>query len=105
MPKIKSFSAEHKTRRTEIEYNTKGDLLIDLVARKYTLKIGFGVLSSAEVAIVREKTEGVFCEVIFPYGSETITRDFHVISTPFSFLCENSDGKYYSDIELVLEEK
>ena len=52
--KVTELTAERETRRTDIHYNTQGDMLIDLVNRKYRLKVLFGLLSENELKQLRE---------------------------------------------------
>ena len=43
---VTELSAKRELRRTDIRYNTQGDMLIDLVNRKYRLTVRFGLLTS-----------------------------------------------------------
>ena len=42
---VTELNAKRELRRTDIRYNTQGDMLIDMVCRKYALEVTFGLLT------------------------------------------------------------
>lgn len=106
VPKVISYTADRKTRNTKTEYNANGDLLIDLVNRKYTLTVFLGTLSAEEMKAVLEQTESVFFNVSFyspVYGN--VQRQFHLAEQPAEILYETAGAPAYTATKLVLEEK
>lgn len=105
VPKVVSFSADRKTRGSRVNYNCNGDMLIDMVARKFTLTVVLGELTAEELGAVFKETEGVFFNVTFyaaAYGE--VQRKFHLAEQPEQ-IDFNSGGKaYYKATRLVLEE-
>ena len=70
--KVTELSAERETRRTDIHYNTQGDMLIDLVNRKYRLKVLFGLLTESELKALRELCSEIFVTVCFHAPEVTV---------------------------------
>ncbi len=103
--KLTVFSADRETRRTEINYNTQGDMLIDLVNRKYRLKAVFGLLTESELAQLRALTAEIFVRVRFPAPEGMTQSDFHVIDEPAPAVTEINGVKMYSGTELTFLEK
>lgn len=106
VPKVLSYSADRNTRNTRTEYNANGDLLIDLVSRKYTLTVYLGRLSGEEMKRLLQETEPVFFTAAFyspVYGE--VQRSFHLAEQPAEIEYE-ADGKpVYGALKLVLEEQ
>ena len=92
-------------RRTDIRYNTKGDMLIDLVRRKYRLVVTFGVLTALEAEILRKNCEQIFVTVGFDSPEGRITREFHVMSEPAAIISTVNDVDLYGGVKIVFEEK
>lgn len=106
MPKVISYSADRVTRNTRTEYNANGDLLIDLVSRKYKLTVYLGQLDASEMQRLLQETEAAFFTVAFyspVYGE--IERQFHLEEQPAE-IEYTADGKpVYGALKLLLEEK
>ena len=62
---VTELSAKRELRRTDIRYNTQGDMLIDLVNRKYRLTVRFGLVTSKELEQLRSLTKEIFVTVNF----------------------------------------
>lgn len=107
VPKLLGYSADRKTRNTKTEYNANGDMLIDVVARKYTLTVRLGLLTAEEAKAVLAQTSEVFFDVSFYSALEgqTITRKFHLEEQPADILYAASGSPVYDECKLVLEEK
>ena len=106
MPKVLSYSADRITRNTNAEYNANGDLLIDMVSRKYKLTVYLGQLDVTEMERLLQETEDVFFTVAFyspVYGE--IQRQFHLAEQPAEIEYTAEGKPVYGALKLVLEEK
>ena len=103
--KVTSFSADRTTRRTTINYNTQGDMLIDLVNRKYRLKAVFGLLTKDELKALRELTKEIFVTVKFTAPEGETEAEFHIIDEPAPQLTVINGVEMYSGVELVMLQK
>jgi len=103
--KITEFSADRETRRTDIHYNTQGDMLIDLVNRKYHLKILFGLLTENEMKKLRELTKEIFVKVTFSAPEGEVTEDFHIADEPAPEVTTINGIAMYGGVELEMLQK
>ena len=106
LSKIIDYSVDRKTRKTSTEYNANGDMLIDMISRKYTLSLILGPLTEAELWEIYSITEAIFFTVKFtcPHMGE-LTREFHLGKEPSTILAFSEKGIRYKNVKLVLEEK
>lgn len=101
----KSIDIRRELRRTDITYNTQGDMLIDLVRRKYCIEAVFGLLTEIEASSLREKCESIFVTVGFNAPEGYLEKEFHVMNEP-AFETTAIDGmKMYGGIKLIFKEK
>lgn len=100
-----SLNVKRELRRTDINYNTQGDMLIDLVRRKYLLEVNFGLLTEGEAGSLRESCERIFVSVGFEAPEGRVEREFHVMNEPAFELTTVNGVKMYSGIRLVFKEK
>ena len=103
--KVTVLSADRATRRTEINYNTQGDMLIDLVNRKYRLKAVFGLLTADELAALRSLTEEIFVTVSFTAPEGEVTSEFHISNEPAPVVTEVNGVMMYGGVELIMLER
>lgn len=106
VPKVINYKADRETRKTKTEYNANGDMLIDMVNRKYTLTVYLGQLTAEEAQKIYAATEPVFFPVTFysPTFGE-IQRYFHLKEQP-SEIAYRHGGEYaFKAVKLVLEER
>ncbi|MGN0651082.1 MAG: hypothetical protein ACI4KM_11645 [Oscillospiraceae bacterium] len=103
--KVTELSADRAARRTEIRYNTRGDLLIDLVNRKYRLKVVFGLLTQHEMELLRELTENIFVTVSFDAPEGEITADFFVEEEPAPAVTTVNGVTMYGGVKLTMIQK
>lgn len=103
--KVTSLSVDREARRTVINYNTQGDMLIDLVNRKYRLKAVFGLLTSEELRVLRELTSEIFVTVKFPAPEGEMEADFYIANEPAPAVKEINGVVMYSGVELDMQEK
>lgn len=103
--KVTELSADRAARRTEIKYNTQGDLLIDLVNRKYRLKVVFGLLTQHEMEQLRELTGNIFVSVEFNAPEGKVQADFFVEEEPAPAVTTVNGVTMYGGVKLTMTEK
>lgn len=103
---VTALSADRVTRRTDINYNTQGDMLIDLVSRKYRLRVLFGLMTEDELNALRELTREIFVTVVFPSpeGGDT-EGEFHISEEPAPAVTVVNGVRMYGGVELVMLQK
>lgn len=102
---VTELNVRRETRRTDIRYNTQGDMLIDLVNRKYVLEATFGLLSESEMKTLREICAEVFVSVTFPSPEGTVTADFHIPEEPAPIVTETNGVRTYGGVKLKFLQK
>ena len=102
---VTELNVRRETRRTDIRYNTRGDMLIDLVNRKYVLEATFGLLSESEMKALRELCDEVFVSVTFPSPEGTVTADFHIPEEPAPVVTQTNGVRTYSGVRLKFLQK
>lgn len=108
--KVTELSALRELRRTDIRYNTRGDMLIDLVNRKYKLTVRFGLLTEKELKLLRGLTKEIFVTVKFPAPeSDTddgmVTGEFHISDEPAPTVTVVNGITMFGGVELVMRQK
>lgn len=103
--KVTELSADRVARRTTINYNTDGDMLIDLVNRKYRLRVVFGLLTRQELMKLRGLTKEIFVTVKFTAPEGEVEAEFHISEEPAPQLCVINGVEMYSGTELVMQQK
>lgn len=103
--KVTELSAVRETRRTDIHYNTNGDMLIDLVNRKYRLKVLFGLLTESELKKLRELCGEIFVSVTFNAPEGEVTADFHIANEPAPAVTVVNGTVLYGGVELEFQQK
>ena len=102
---VTELNVRRETRRTDIRYNTQGDMLIDLVNRKYVLEATFGLLSESKMKTLRELCAEVFVSVTFPSPEGTVTADFHIPEEPAPIVTETNGVRTYGGVKLKFLQK
>ena len=102
---VTELNVRRETRRTDIRYNTQGDMLIDLVNRKYVLEATFGLLSESEMKALRELCGEIFVSVTFPSPEGTVTADFHIPEEPAPVVTETNGVRTYGGVKLKFLQK
>ncbi len=104
--KVTSLSADRNARRTAVNYNTNGDMLIDLVNRKYRLKVMFGLLTEWELKALRQLTGEIFVTVRFPSPEGDLTEGlFFIENEPAPAVTSVNGITMHSGVELIMEER
>lgn len=102
---VTGLNARRKARRSDVRYNTQGDMLIDMVCRKYALEVTFGLLTESEMKTLRGLSEKIFVTVKFPAPEGEITADFHISDEPAPELTTVNGVKMYGGVKLEMEQK
>lgn len=103
--RIEEFSAKRECRRTDIRYNTQGDLLIDLVNRKYRLTVLFGLLTEKELKQLRALTREIFVTVKFQAPEGEVTEEFHISDEPAPAVTVVNGVTVYGGVKLTMQQK
>lgn len=103
--RVKLLRADRVTRRTDIRYNTQGDMLIDLVNRKYELEAEFALLTQDELRELRSFTQEIFVTVAFIAPEGEIEREFHVQEEPAPAVTDINSVTMYGSVKLLFLEK
>ena len=103
--KCASVNVKRELRRTDINYNTQGDMLIDLVRRKYCLEVVFGLLTESEIEILRSNCEKIFVTIGFDAPEGHLEKEFHVMNEPAPELTTVNETRMYGGVKLVFKEK
>ncbi len=102
---VTELSADRTTRRTDIRYNTQGDMLIDLVSRKYVLSVAFGLMTAEELRTLRSLTEQIFVTVRFPSPEGEVEALFHIVDEPAPTVTTVNGVTMYGGVLLTLLQK
>lgn len=102
---VTEFHVDRELRRSEVRYNTRGDMLVDLVARKYKLEVTFGMMTQNELKKLRELTEEIFVSVTFDAPEGEVTADFHVSDELACEVKTIGDVKMYGGVKLTMKQK
>lgn len=103
--KVTELNAQRKTRRTEIRYNTRGDMLIDLVNRKYEVTVVFGLLTESELKALREQTEPIFARVRFTAPEGEVCEEFHITEEPAPTVTAVNGVTMYGGVKLLMKQR
>ena len=97
--------ADRVARRTDIRYNTQGDMLIDLVCRRYELEVEFALLTENELAQLRAATSDIFVRVRFSAPEGMVEGDFYAAQEPAPAVTQVNGVTMYGAVRLLLKEK
>ena len=102
---VTELNAKRELRRTDIRYNTQGDMLIDMVCRKYALEVTFGLLTENELKTLRDLSQRIFVSVKFSAPEGEVTADFHISDEPAPELTVVNGVKMYGGVKLTMKQK
>lgn len=102
---ITELNVKRELRKTEIRYNTQGDMLIDMVARKYALEISFGLMTESELKKLRKLSENIFVSVTFQVPEGEVTADFHISDEPAAEVKKVNGVRMYGGVKLTMLQK
>lgn len=103
--KVTELNIRREARRTELRYNTQGDLLIDLVNRKYEVDVVFGLLTEKELRALRKAASEIFVTVKLNAPEGEITEEFHISDEPAPTVAQVNGVVMYSGVKLHLKQK
>ncbi len=102
---VTRLDAARETRRTDVRYNTNGDMLIDLVNRKYALDVAFGLMTAEELKALREATKEIFVTVKFDAPEGEVEEQFHISDEPAPTLTYVNGTAMYGGVRLTMRQK
>ncbi|MDE7399270.1 MAG: hypothetical protein K2N06_07050 [Oscillospiraceae bacterium] len=102
---VTEFNAKRELRQTNIRYNTQGDMLIDMVNRKYLLEVTFGLLTRAELERLRESSQKIFVSVTFTAPEGEVTADFHISDEPAPQITTAHGVRMYGGVKLIMKQR
>lgn len=102
---VTELRVDRETRKSEIRYNTRGDMLIDMVARKYALEVSFGLMTESELKILRELSEKIFVSVTFLAPEGEVTADFHISDEPCAEVSSVNGARMYGGVKLLMRQR
>lgn len=105
VPKVITYAVDKAIRRTDVKYNANGDMLVDMVSRKYQLTVYLGMMSDEEYRSFMQETEDIFFTVTFycPLYGE-MTKQFFLKARPARMNLFYRQTPYYEATVLQLEE-
>lgn len=102
---VTELHVDRELRQSEVRYNTRGDMLIDMVTRKYRLEVSFGSMTENEIKKLRELSENIFVSVTFDAPEGTITSDFHISDEPSAEIKTIGGVRMYGGVKLVMKQR
>lgn len=102
---VTELHVDRELRKTEVRYNTRGDMLIDMVARKYALEVSFGLMTENELKRLRALSQNIFVPVTFNAPEGRITADFHISDEPAAEVKTVNGVRMYGGVKLVMKQK
>ena len=102
---VTELHVDRELRQSEVRYNTRGDMLVDLVARKYKLEATFGMMTQNELKKLRELTEDIFVSVTFEAPEGEVTADFHVSDELACEVKTIGGVKMYGGVKLTMKQR
>lgn len=102
---VTELHVNRELRQSEVRYNTRGDMLIDMVTRKYRLEVSFGLMTENELKKLRQLSEEIFVSVTFDAPEGKVTADFHISDEPAAEVKTIGDVRMYGGVQLVMKQK
>lgn len=102
---VTELRVDRELRKTEVRYNTRGDMLIDMVARKYALEVSFGLMTDYELKKLRELSREIFVSVTFDAPEGKVTEDFHISDEPAAEVKTVNGVRMYGGVKLAMKQK
>lgn len=102
---VTELRVDRELRQSEVRYNTRGDMLIDMVTRKYRLEVSFGSMTENELKRLRRLSENIFVSVTFDAPEGAITADFHISDEPAAEIKTVGGVRMYGGVKLVMKQK
>lgn len=102
---VTELNVKRELRQTDIRYNTQGDMLIDMVNRKYALEVTFGLLTKSELELLRSLSEKIFVSVTFTAPEGEVTADFHISDEPAPQIARVNGVTMYGGVRFTMKQR
>lgn len=102
---VTELRVDRELRKSEVRYNTRGDMLIDLVARKYALSVSFGLMTESDLKKLRKLSQEIFVSVTFHAPEGDVTADFHISNEPAAEVKSVNGVRLYGGVKLEMKQK
>lgn len=102
---VTELHVDRELRKTNVRYNTRGDMLIDMVTRKYALEVSFGLMTANELKRLRALSQNIFVSVTFDAPEGRITSDFHISDELAAEVKTVNGVKMYGGVKLKMKQK
>lgn len=102
---VTELHVDRELRKSDLRYNTFGDLLIDVVARKYSLSVSFGLMTEQELKKLRLLTKNIFVTVSFHSPEGEVSEQFHISNEPAAEVKTVNGVKMYGGVKLEMKQK
>lgn len=102
---VTELHVDRELRQSEVRYNVLGELLIDLVTRKYALVVTFGLMTEQELKKLREQTKNIFVTVGFHSPEGNVTSQFHISKEPAAEVKTVNGIRMYGGVTLEMKQK
>lgn len=102
---VTELHINRELRQSDVRCNVLGDLLIDVVARKYALSVSFGLMTETELKRLRQLTENIFVTVSFPAPGGQVTSSFHISDEPTAEVKTVNGVKMYGGVRLEMKQR
>lgn len=102
---VTELHVDRELRKSDLRCNTFGDLLIDVVARKYSLSAAFGLMTEQELKKLRQLTKNIFVTVSFHAPEGEVTEQFHISNEPAAEVKTVNGAKMYGGVILEMKQK
>lgn len=102
---VTELHVDRELRKSDIRYNTRGDILIDVVSRRYLLTVVFGLMTEPELKKLRRLTREIFVSVSFHAPEGNITEDFLVSNEPAAEIKTVNGIRMYGGVKLEMKQK
>ncbi|MDE6727630.1 MAG: hypothetical protein K2J80_06785 [Oscillospiraceae bacterium] len=102
---VTELHVDRELRKSEIRYNTQGDMLIDLITRKYALSVSFGLMTENDLKKLRRLSQEIFVSVTFHAPEGDVTADFHISNEPAAEVKSVNGVKLYGGVKLEMKQR
>ena len=102
---VTELRVDRELRQSDLRYNAFGDLLIDVVSRKYLLSVTFGLMTETELRKLRRLTRNIFVTVDVHAPEGDISEQFHISNEPAAELKTVNGVRMYGGVKLEMKQK
>ncbi len=102
---VTELHVNRELRQSDVRCNAFGDLLIDVVSRKYALVVTFGLMTENELKKLRQLTKNIFVTVSFHAPEGEVSSSFHISNEPAAEVKTVNGVKMYGGVKLEMKQK